>query len=962
MNVDRLIARMRAALHEETNAVVLRALAEEYASLCAETVLRLESCLPLLRAGQKYAVLQIAETPPPLLDQIARLAFDEMDPWRELCAARHLPLPPLFDAALIAQVNALYGEQVDETHPLYRDYRAAMRLRDEVWALRVLSAILRVHPEDANAQSEALRIQPHVCALLRQRLESLLKEPSVDALQTLIAQREALNLPAGDDAALWRDAAETLRSLEGERARERAEAILQSLRPAYAARDERSALPLLAEWEGLRPDLPENFLESIGEEIAPMLAWANEMAQAQERDALDCEQQARARAFVAAVNEDILAERLDIEARLREWGAIEAERADRLGLPWPEEIASVAHAHIKTMERRRSLRRILFLTASAAGFLCLLVVGVTSLRAFFQWRETDTTFARLESLQEAGDLTGMGETLASADPVVRENRPDQWEVYAHWYRENLQPCAEREKEIAALSALKLDTIAASRTQYEAAAAHAQAVAKALDTLPAEPRARLNARLAELVRNWNAAYARREASAKDALEARLREAEGFSRASATLSPAQWGTFADDVKELGEVPVSDDALQARIRSVSETFNANRAAAQSRETAALAMQQARNFDAYFSALKQLADNPFIPPAQAQAMRRALDLPARYAAFQREVLGLKDPKLWDALQSGSLTATFCPPLTLASENLPLSRIFGDAVLPVLVKRTLVTYKNGAPEKSEVIYTTDKFEEEKNSWPGGDEIVQTVQAVDDTGAAKERTLRRVRFRGETGFTGPAILSSAPAPESLFLQRLRRYFDVRANTVRGPLLEGLGVIRADNTVSPLFKASVQQQWMRAMRTRPEVWGLSFVPEALKEQQELSYIVGDEPGLFDFVSADKRQRYGADLTAFYPAHKTPLYPLALQRFAAIENRMKAAPVYVGYWGPDNTAHLTAEAAGRTVWFLRPGQSAPRPLNRASPEAFEPYQPFFLLPPDMERQCQNAPATAPFSHGN
>jgi|GEM_PF-3379373 len=957
MNVDRLIARMRAALHEETNAVVLRALAEEYASLCAETTLRLESCLPLLRAGQKYAVLQIAETPPSLLDQIARLAFDEMDAWRELCAARHLPAPPVFDAALIAQVNALYGEQVDETHPLYRDYRAAMRLRDEVWALRVLSAILRVHPEDANAQSEALRIQPHACALLRRRLENILQAPAIEPLQSLLAERTALTLPVGEDAALWQEAEDTLCRLESERARERAEALLSSLNPAYAARNAAAALPLLAEWEGLRPDLPEDFLQSKGEEITPMLAWANEIAQAQEQEALDFELQARARAFAVAVDEDILAARLDGESRLREWALLDADRADHLGLPWPEIVDALVQPRIAAMEKRRAVRRMIFLTASAAGFLCLLIVGVTSLRAFFQWRETDGVFARLASLQAEGDLTGVGETLAAADPIAREKRPQEWEEYARWYRENIQPCAEREKEIAALAALNIADIAVSRPQYEAAQAHAQAIMRALDTLPAEPRSRLNAKLGELARSWDAAYARREAAAKDALETRLREAETLARDPQNLTPSQWQTFGVAVKGLADIPVSDESVQARIRTVSEAFTRDRAATQALAEAKILLAQARNFDAFFGALKKLADNPFTSPAHAQAMRAALEFPAQYANFQREALFAKDAGLWEALQNQTITATFCPPVTLASENLPLSRLFGDTALPVLVRRTVVTLKNGVPEKSEVIYTTEKIEEEKNSWTGGDEIIQDIQVVDETGAVKDRTLRRVRFRSESGFTGPGIVSSEQAPESVFLQRLRRYFDMRSNTVRGPLLEGLDIIRADTSVSPLFKASLQQMWMRAMKARPEVWGLTFAPDALKEQQELSYIIGDEPSLFSFTSAAKRARYAPELAQFYAQHNNPRYPDALRRLGELLVLLKESPAYVGYWGTDNAARLTSDAAGVRLWFLRAGQALPRVFNPASPEAFPAYLPFFTLPANLQRFCEPAA-----SHGN
>lgn len=55
-------------------------------------------------------------------------------------------------------LEGLYGKEIGENHPLYRDYRDAMRTRQEDRALTILRSIVRINPEDPNARSELNRL------------------------------------------------------------------------------------------------------------------------------------------------------------------------------------------------------------------------------------------------------------------------------------------------------------------------------------------------------------------------------------------------------------------------------------------------------------------------------------------------------------------------------------------------------------------------------------------------------------------------------------------------------------------------------------------------------------------------------------------------------------------------------------------------------------------------------------
>ncbi|MFM9166913.1 MAG: hypothetical protein ACKOQ9_01100, partial [Verrucomicrobiota bacterium] len=146
MSPERLIARIRLQLELGTPDLESRSLAAEYASLCSRVRERLEQCATLIGAGDDHAAFQAAEADPDLLGLCAHLSFSDADRWHGFCREHGLPAGfPLDDRHLLA-VEGLYGRAIGESHPLYRDYRDAIRRRDEERALEVLRSIVRINP------------------------------------------------------------------------------------------------------------------------------------------------------------------------------------------------------------------------------------------------------------------------------------------------------------------------------------------------------------------------------------------------------------------------------------------------------------------------------------------------------------------------------------------------------------------------------------------------------------------------------------------------------------------------------------------------------------------------------------------------------------------------------------------------------------------------------------------------
>jgi hypothetical protein len=181
MQIDRLIARIRGQLELGSPDLEARSLAGEYAALCARARERLEQCAGLIRGGQEHAAFQVAESEPDLLGLCAQLSFAESERWHALCRERGLPTGFAMDDQQVVAVEGLYGKEIGENHPLYRDYREAMRTRQEDRALTILRSIVRINPNDPNARSELDRLSTKFLRPPRSRGKPAGRPPSAPA-------------------------------------------------------------------------------------------------------------------------------------------------------------------------------------------------------------------------------------------------------------------------------------------------------------------------------------------------------------------------------------------------------------------------------------------------------------------------------------------------------------------------------------------------------------------------------------------------------------------------------------------------------------------------------------------------------------------------------------------------------------------------------------------------------------
>ena len=133
--LDVLIRRIEEALQRPAPGTTLTRLAQEFHTHSRSAANRLNQCAAMLAVGDEHQALQLAETAPPLLDQLTLLSFRRSPQWLALCRGENLPTPDAFDINTIRHLNELYAKGLDKDHALYRDYRRAVMLNDDARAL-----------------------------------------------------------------------------------------------------------------------------------------------------------------------------------------------------------------------------------------------------------------------------------------------------------------------------------------------------------------------------------------------------------------------------------------------------------------------------------------------------------------------------------------------------------------------------------------------------------------------------------------------------------------------------------------------------------------------------------------------------------------------------------------------------------------------------------------------------------
>ena len=917
MQAERLIARIRGQLELGTPDLEARSLAGEYAALCLRARERLEQCATLVRGGNEHAAFQAAEAEPDLLGLCALLSFAESDRWHALCRERGLPAGFPLDGQHVLAVESLYGRAIGESHPLYRDYRDAIRRRDEDRALAVLRSIVRINPDDPNAQSELARLSAKFLRESLGRVGALFAEgraaEAVELMQRM--ERFGANDLAGEPR--WDDARARRAAWLRANAAEQAVALVAEAALARDGGHWEACAAALGRTRALERDHQLNLSPALLAQVAELETWAGELAAAAEAEAT-------LRSAVEGLLEEwqVLGQEAARDSspailivRLSAWLERATPHAERL----PEGLIREARA-LRQATRTRLHRRYLVLTSSWVVGLLLVVGAVVTVN--LQRQQEEETLGRLSEAARLVELYDHDGARRALDEFERGGAN----------------AAELERRKADARPLR-ETLAKQSALEQKLRLEARQLAEIARPGVAD------GNVAELVRR-TAAYLKEQGEAGSALRERLRavlpDPEGLLAAgqghlgklrqelaarTAALNKAVRDdtTIADPVaamdtlerlrvllKVLGEAGDRDLDSAAAAADLGE----DRLAGERKVAAALrALEAATDLSSYLAALADASANT--AGGKTDLGTRASFVFTRAPTLQalpRPVLAPRVAAMWDAAATADPQGIFHPAVLTDAEQKLLRRLSDTSLADSLRRATLSLYSVRGVTPGRSVYVVGEIVETKNTFTDGAEFTQKAKELNRDGVIIEGAWRRREFNN--GFrNGEELTSLAPIPELDFIRQITRFQDARSGRLLEPPLRTMERVRRSDSPYPELRAFQLQELYRLAGGRPDAWGLIFSPSAQRDAEQLRRITQNALEPYDYLFRDKWADVKGELRAFLVPQGGAGYAEEARfwraTFAQLRNRRL---VFAGMVGRDGAPRLREATKGSALFGL------------------------------------------------
>ena len=778
MSPERLIARIRLQLELGNPDLESRSLASEYAALCARARERLEQCATLIGAGDDHAAFQAAEAEPDLLGLCAQLSFADADRWHGFCREHGLPAGfPLDDRHLMA-VEGLYGRAIGESHPLYRDYRDAIRRRDEERALEVLRSIVRINPDDPNARQELARLST-----------KFLRESLVKVTAAFAGGREAEaaglmdrmeRFGAGDLAGepRWEEALTRRQAWLRLRAGEQASALAEEIRAARRAGDWESCATALPRLRTLERD---HRLEPAGDDMEGIESWAGGLA-------AEAAAEAAARTAVQELLDELVRLREEsargvhpaaLIARTGSWLERAGEHAARIG----EDSVREARTLRQRARTRLSRRYTLLLSGWVAA---LLVIGAGAV----WWSQRQG-----EQLRAEQDLAQVRSLITRWDHAAAEKALQSLPAEGRAAGEVSELRSKLEANRRAEAALRED------------AAYLRDVLRA--GVRAEDAAKVERRLrAHLARLESAGSVVRESVEKDFPEAGRLAAEcarALEQARSELSaqaaalkaalgegeraadPAAAVAALDRMKTL--VRLLTDAGDARLDAfAAEADRASVRLADERRAIDVrrSLEQSPDLRSYLEALGRALKEMQTGSEPHRRATLVLDAAASLRELPRAALAHRFAAMWDAAATADVSGSFLPPSLSEGEAATLRRVGDDSLTRRLRRLTHAYVEPRGRKPMRPIIVVGEPVTQRNAVNNGTEYVTTADELTPEGAVVRGSWRRIEFNNDVK-VGDFLTDEGPVTEASHIRLFARLVD-ESGRATAPVLRTLDLV------------------------------------------------------------------------------------------------------------------------------------------------------------------------------
>ena len=951
----KLVRQIREAISTEDRNAPYETFATEYLRFCREAGQRLESCAAMLEKGSDYQALQLAETEPPLLDLIATLSFAEAREWGELCLANQLPVAEKFDLKAVQALDSLYSKGINPSHPLYKDYRAAVTSRDDAKALQIIRSIVRLNPGDANAKLELDRIENKLFQLKLQELRVVLAQHDENGTLSALAELERLTTPAQlSGLPEYTRAVEVRREAARREAIATADRLTESLGEEHRAGAWRMVSDILARLRALQAEHGFTLSESGAAKCVAMQQYVDtQRAEADEKVRFE-----QALATVGGLAESFdtrlltrasltLAEAQNLHGEFgRRWKELEKFRR-----PVPEDyiqrVRTSAGALRAELDRLQRQRRLKIVVAS---------VGIAAVIAGAAW----FTIRALHAQDYATQLTGLREAgqVEAAEKMIARVRTEDAALAAkpkltarldevdRWTRDERAKLAEIENKLTELEA----TAKAGMTDADpmTLVTKLESTNQLIETLAGGLHAAPAGRML-VVRNQFDAHigVLREKLIAQA-DGELTELEGvaglklaydqpkeaITQALAKIEPvlkALEARIKPAVAAL-ELPSSQQSRVSALRTRADLFHSEIGVLEKVHEAVL---QANTLDAWLQALGGYKTSRLAQTREVNDARKLLAAFPKADELLASLVLPGDPVAWAAAKADATGERLAPDTVLPAEMSTLLALRDDRYLNDIWDVTLSDLgkggtrrelysrgelKKGAPSKTGDIETI--------RWEGG---IYTPSMTAELPAFIPTTyaMNRATGVGGSGVSGTGevkVNRLSAVSQCLNGLELNRMTDATGSKYEKPLLGVFGDLVREKSTGPLFKAYLMQQLASVLNVRPYAWGLEYSASLRNDLAELNRLCdGVVLRSQDWLLERKKAQLGGKLTPFFAGlqNRDYLNEARLHR-EVLRGVIKAGLQFGGFVDGEGKANLLGEArSSKMLWSLAAdGQSLAR----------------------------------------
>ncbi len=937
---ERLVRKIAEVAGQAASDTQTAKLAQDYAEVCRAANRRLEQCAIMIEAGQFLQALQLAETPPPLLDLITLLAFRQASEWRGYCQAHQLPWTEPFYDKYIRLLNNAYGKGITGDHPFYRDYRRAVMENEDARAFSILRVISRLNPSDANTKEELKRLEEK---FLRVKLESLRADVAAGepaAIQDALEQLEASGLPVPTSHPIWQQA-------QVARCEQRLCRAVQ-LRKEGAWQEVEAAVE---EIQALSTRYNVRLPDADADAWTALEEWTT-----QQRTAYAAEQDFRRAVSALEYEVNSSASRRATSTRLNKAAATASlnslaakwREAERFGSPLSEELARQCREGTEWLRGQiQEANRRSRLVAAVSALVVLGAVGAAI--PYVLSRTRQEKFAQRFERLESGRKVSESERLLAEVPEAWKNKPQTTvtlgKAKEFMAREKgLKQSFDRklaglqQMAAAGFQSAPIQTGPAradcERALAQLAPEYQPAAKSALEAWDAQWQTYRNAELA------NALHRAEEAAGI------LKPTQGAESVRAAIPRIQAMLSALEPLE-AQPPALAQGLAERLGSLSNKIENWTTTSGKWEQAQAALHTASTLEAYLQGLEQLALSPLASAGQKEAAEKIGRLQISPEMLLGQLLLPQDPAAWNSLTNVmDWSASLMPEQPTSREKDIYFKLRDDKnVRDVNAYELITNSRAGNPYRSHPVF------------------VQGAMSFNNSGQQAGMVHDPAQFRDSLHFTRTAYsdwdyikvkrLYRTLESDSYERLGLGELIDANTGNYQKPILQLFDQLNGENKASAVFRAFVTFKLLAVAQMRPGEWGLPWCPAAAAHLQKLAELGAKDIQSGDWMVAERSDKWERPLQEYFekaravPLEKQARFLEQLTREACAQGFSFAG--YIDSFGKPVLRALTAPSAELCGWS-RAGTATVLLQKAAGGQTYGalaeplPYSPLFAFADD------------------